>query len=207
MRIRTTGLFSAIVVLSFLVACSERKTADARAGADAAVDVVPEVLARADSVFLETRIDAASPDAPFPPGADAAPEDLETNLDGIDWSDSDGIFDAIVFLEDAGGQHAIDALGLILVRTEDPMARVEAIDALAFLGDDGEVTPHLAAALEDASPDVRMEAADVIAELYLGELLTDLRRRLVVENDPEVLEALEEAIFDLEEERETRWFD
>ena len=93
---------------------------------------------------------------------------------------------------------AIVAITTVLSRSDDPEIKIEALDSLAFLADEGDVSNGLRIALDDPSPDVRIEAADLIVELELTELLSALHTRSYQEGDPEVREVIEDAIFELE---------
>ncbi|MFP8874175.1 MAG: HEAT repeat domain-containing protein, partial [Myxococcota bacterium] len=112
--------------------------------------------------------------------------------------DPDRILDSIALLEEEGGSGSIAAITTVIERSDDPEMKIEAIDSLAFLADEGDVSRGLQAALGDPSPDVRIEAADVIVELELTELLPDLHTRSYQESDPDVREVIEDAIFELE---------
>ena len=118
--------------------------------------------------------------------------------DALTAGDPDRILDSIALLEEKGGPGAIIAISTVIERSDDPEMKIEAIDSLAFLADEGDVSRGLQTALGDPSPDVRIEAADVIVELELTELLPVLHTRSYQESDPDVREVIEDAIFELE---------
>jgi hypothetical protein len=126
----------------------------------------------------------------------------ETLFAAVDTQDSERILDAIAALEELGGQTAIDTLSKILGASGNTDAKVEALDALAFLADEGDVHDALRTALTDPSPLVRMEAADITAELLLVELLPDLRAAEAQESDPEAADVMSDAVFEIEIEEE-----
>ncbi len=126
----------------------------------------------------------------------------ETLFAAVDTQDSERILDAIAALEELGGQTAIDTLSKILGASGNTDAKVEALDALAFLADEGDVHDALRTALTDPSPLVRMEAADITAELLLVELLPDLRAAEAQESDPEAADVISDAVFEIEIEEE-----
>lgn len=118
--------------------------------------------------------------------------------DALSTGDSDRILLLIAILEEKGGSAAITAISTVIERSDDPEMKIEAIDSLAFLADEGDVSRGLQMALEDPSPDVRIEAADAIFELELTEVLPFLHTRSYQEPDPEVWEVIEDVIFELE---------
>jgi hypothetical protein len=128
--------------------------------------------------------------------------EVDVGVEVIHSSDPEDLMDAIAVLEESGGPDAIDAIGLILEQSRDPEVRIEALDALAILGEESDISRHLANALDDPSPDVRIEVADVAAELSLVGMLPDLRGQFERERDPDVRDALDEAIVDLEFDQE-----
>ena len=156
------------------------------------------------TVVEETVVEAAvvEPEA-LPEGRDVS---INPRLSGpaadlseaLTAGDSDRIVDSIALLEERGGPGSIIAISMVIERSDDPELKIEAIDSLAFLADEGDVSGGLETALEDPSPDVRIEAADVIVELELTELLPVLHTRSYQESDPDVREVIEDAIFELE---------
>ena len=142
--------------------------------------------------------------------AEAAPETRDASIkprlsgpagdlsDALSTGDSDRILLLIALLEEKGGSAAIDAISTVIERSDDPEMKIEAIASLAFLADEGDVSRGFQMALEDPSPDVRLEAADAIVELELTEVLPLLHTRSYQEPDPEVWEVIEDAIFELE---------
>jgi len=126
----------------------------------------------------------------------------ETLFAAVDTQDSERILDAIAALEELGGQTAIDTLAKVLAASGDPDTKVEALDALAFLADEGNVADAIRSALTDPSPLVRMEAADIAAELLLVELLPDLHAAQAQEGDPEAADVISDAVFEIEIEEE-----
>ena len=124
-------------------------------------------------------------------------------FEAVDSNDPEDLMDAIAALEDVGGQTAIDTLGVVLQRSQDSDVKIQAIDSLVFLSEEGNVSPHVRRALLDESPEVRAEAADVAGELLLRELLTELRVAEAQEADPGVREVLEDTIYEIESQPPT----
>ena len=204
MRFRVRLVFLTLVACLFVAACSEQ---------EASREVLPEPVTRetdppaeAEWVVRETVEETVAPPVQPPPTAQRpAEEAFGANHAEVDWSDSEQVSDLIAELETEGGQNSIDALGLILERSDDPMTKLEVLDAIAFMAEEGDVSVELERALADPLPEIRMEAVDVAAELALFDLLPALRAQQYGETDAEVREALEDAIFELEEEeREQR---
>ena len=134
-------------------------------------------------------------------GAMTPPEigELSTVLfEAVETNDPEDLMDAMAALEDVGGQTAIDTLGLVLQRSQDSDVKIQAIDSLVFLSEEGEVSPHVGLALRDDAPEVRAEAADVAGELLLEDLLDQLRLAETQETDPGVLEILQDTIYEIE---------
>ena len=131
-----------------------------------------------------------------------APEEIgelaRVLYEAVDTNDPEDLMDAIAALEDVGGQTAIDTLGVVLQRSQDSDVKIQAIDSLVFLSEEGNVSPHVRRALLDESPEVRAEAADVAGELLLVELLTELRVAEAQEADPGVREVLQDTIYEIE---------
>ena len=119
-------------------------------------------------------------------------------FEAVDTNNPEDLMDAMAALEDVGGQTAIDTLGMVLQRSNDADVKIQAIDSLVFLSEEGNVTPHVRRALLDESPEVRAEAADVAGELLLIELLTELRVAEAQEADPGVREVLQDTIYEIE---------
>ena len=125
--------------------------------------------------------------------------ELSTVLfEAVETNDPEDLMDAMAALEDVGGQTAIDTLGLVLQRSQDSDVKIQAIDSLVFLSEEGEVSPHVGLALRDDAPEVRAEAADVAGELLLEDLLDQLRLAETQETDPGVLEILQDTIYEIE---------
>ena len=60
--------------------------------------------------------------------------------DALNARDEERIMDAIALLEEEGGSRAIVAISTVLDRSDDPDMKIEAIDSLAFLADEGDVS-------------------------------------------------------------------
>ena len=116
----------------------------------------------------------------------------------IDYSDPEALVDLIDDLSVAGGPESMAQLEEILATAPDEETRMDVIDAAAFLADEQDVSTLLARAIDDPSPLVRIEAADLAAEMSLVEVLPLLRRRAAVESDPEAQIVLDQAVDELE---------
>lgn len=119
-------------------------------------------------------------------------------FEAVDTNNPEDLMDAMAALEDVGGQTAIDTLGMVLQRSDDSDVKIQAIDSLVFLSEEGNVTPHVRRALLDESPEVRAEAADVAGELLLDELLAELQVAEAQEVEPGVREVLQDTIYEIE---------
>ncbi len=119
-------------------------------------------------------------------------------FEAVDSNNPEDLMDAMAALEDVGGQTAIDTLGMVLQRSDDSDVKIQAIDSLVFLSEEGNVTPHVRRALLDESPEVRAEAADVAGELLLEELLAELQVAEAQEVEPGVREVLQDTIYEIE---------
>ncbi len=148
-----------------------------------------------EETFVEEEVPLDAQDVSINPRLSGPAGDLS---DALTAGDSDGILDSIALLEEKGGPGSIITISMVIERSDDPEMKIEAIDSLAFLADEGDVSGGLERALGDPSPDVRIEAADVIVELELTELLPVLHTRSYQESDPDVREVIEDAIFELE---------
>ena len=116
----------------------------------------------------------------------------------IDYSDPEALVDLIDDLSVAGGPESMAQLEEILATAPDEEIRMDVIDAAAFLADEQDVSTLLVQAIDDPSPLVRIEAADLAAEMSLVEVLPILRRRAAVESDPEAQIVLDQAVDELE---------
>jgi len=116
----------------------------------------------------------------------------------IDYSDPEALVDLIDDLSVAGGPESMAQLEEILATAPDEEIRMDVIDAAAFLADEQDVSTLLVRAIDDPSPLVRIEAADLAAEMSLVEVLPILRRRAAVESDPEAQIVLDQAVDELE---------
>ncbi len=116
----------------------------------------------------------------------------------IDYSDPEALVEVIDDLSIEGGPESLALLEEILTTAPEEEIRMDVIDAAAFLADEQDVSMLLARAIEDPSPLVRIEAADLAAEMSLVEVLPLLRRRAAVESDPDAQLVLDQAIDELE---------
>jgi len=173
---------------------SSTRTLSEEGGAGRVVDpaVSPAVRGEVVAVLTQALGESGSPDS----------SGVDVGVEVIDSSDPEDLMDAIAALEDLGDPDSIDAIGLVLEQSRDPEVRIEALDALAVLGEENDVSRHLVNALDDPSPDVRIEVADISAELSLVGMLPDLRGQFEREGDPDVRDAIDEAIVDLEFDQE-----
>lgn len=204
MRIPAKAVLFCTAASLLLVACSENQQVEVSSEPSGQETTAASEVEFAVEESVEEPIPAPVPDPPA--ATPVLREDSVEAYGAIDWRDADQVSNAIAALEAEGGQASIDALGVILERSDDPVAKLEAIDALAFLSEEGDVRSPLERALDNASPDVRIEAVDVVAELALFELLPALRAQQYRESDLEVREALDEAVFELEEEEREQPF-
>lgn len=159
----------------------------------------------AESPDLSDRRDEDPQSAPlvpvFTPGE---PKPLDRFYDRVDWGDPDQVLDTIAMIEQEGGQDSIEALGVILQRNEQEETRVEAINTLVFLSDEGRVVDHIVYALNDRSPEVRIEAVEAAIYLELIEILPELRLTYYRESVDEVREVLEDAFLEFDDEELSR---
>ena len=185
-----------------LLGCQAEDQASAPSGSSpAAVEssppaptaVVEEIVI--EETFVEEEVPLDAQDVSINPRLSGPAGELS---DALTAGDPDRILDSIALLEEKGGPGSIIAISTVIERSDDPEMKIEAIDSLAFLADEGDVSGGLERALGDPSPDVRIEAADVIVELELTELLPVLHTRSYQESDPDVREVIEDAIFELE---------
>ena len=199
-------LLALFTVASFLfLGCQAEDPSSAPSAASGAgSEVAPERTAEpappapavvVEEVIVEEEIPVEAPDSSADPRVSGPAGELS---DALNTGDEERIMDAIALLEEEGGGGAIVAITTVITRSDDPEMKIEAIDSLAFLADDGDVSDGLEQALRDPSPDVRIEAADVIVELELTELLPVLRTLAYGEPDDDAREVMEDAIFELE---------
>jgi hypothetical protein len=159
----------------------------------------------AESPALSDRRDEDPRSAPLVPVfTPEAPQPLDRFYDRVDWGDPDQVLDTIAMIEKEGGQASLEALGEILQRNDKEETRVEAINTLVFLADEGRVVDHIVYALNDRSPEVRIEAVDAIIYLELIETLPELRLTYYRESVEEVREVLEDAFLYFDDEELSR---
>lgn len=204
MRIRANFVFWVLVASLLMGACSEQQPPREVPGEPVARE--PAASGEAEWVVRETVEEPIYPPVEEPPAAKrSAEEAFEATYGAIGWNDTEQLSDLVAALETDAGQNSIDALGLIFERSDEPVTKLEVLDALAFMAEEGDVSAELERALADPFPEIRIEAVDVVAELALFELLPALRSHQYSETNAEVREAVEDAIFELEEEeREQR---
>ncbi len=197
-------LLALFTVASFLFLGCQAEDPNSAPSAALGAEAAPERTAEpappapavvVEEVVVEEELPVEAPDSSADPRVSGPAGELS---DALNARDEGRIMDAIALLEEEGGGGAIVAITTVITRSDDPEMKIEAIDSLAFLADDGDVSAGLEQALRDPSPDVRIEAADVIVELELTELLPVLRTRGYQESDPDVREVIEDAIFELE---------
>lgn len=120
----------------------------------------------------------------------------------LDWSDSESAIEAIDEISMRGDSESLIQLEEILAISLDEEVRLEVIDALAFMSEDQDVSAIVQQGLNDPSPLVRIESADLAAEMLMIEILPALKRRAAVESDPEAQIFLDDVIDELDELRQ-----
>lgn len=207
MRLRCFQHRAIALLWAFSLACSGAEETPTQAASPiraAGLEEAREVPLRDVPVLDSKAASEAPPTAPKladPP--DAAGALSVVLFEAVDANNPEDLMEAIAALEDLGGQTAIDTLGVVLQRSQDVDTKVQALDSLAFLAEEGDISSHVQQALLDQAPLVRAEAADLVAEFLLVDLLSDLRAAEAQEVDPGVREVLEDAIYELEIENES----
>ena len=131
----------------------------------------------------------------------APPEKVDPTAASLDNAiargDNTAIEEAIQALEESGGPGAVRALGTVVKRHPDTDVRLDALELIGAIHEGDSVPPEVVSALDDADPDVRIEAIDMIADSEDVTMITVLESYAASEREEEVREVYQEAIEDL----------
>jgi len=122
----------------------------------------------------------------------------------LDWSDFESVIEVIDEISMRGDSESLIQLEEILAVSPDEEVRLEVIDALAFMSEDQDVSAIVQQGLNDPSPLVRIESADLAAEMLMVEILPALKRQAAVESDLEAQIFLDDVVDELDEIRRAR---
>ena len=147
----------------------------------------------------EVVIEEPSPSTPEEdfPDSDSAEELLPLLDSSLASGDDEAALDYMLELEDRGGDVAVKGLGMVIDHALDEDLKLDAIASLSMMEED-DISAPLLRAMNDQSEEVQIAALEVIADSEMVNLLPALRMRMGRESTESVLEALDEAIVELE---------
>ena len=129
----------------------------------------------------------------------AEPETVLRYLDSALASGDEGeVMDQMLDFEDQGGPTAVSAFALVIDRSSSNDLKLDAIAGLSMFEGEADVREPLLRAMDDPSLEIRLEALDVLAESSFTGLIPILKLRSKRATEPEMLEALEDAIEELQ---------
>ena len=129
----------------------------------------------------------------------AEPENVLRYLDSALASGDEGeVMDQMLDFEDQGGPTAVSAFALVIDRSSSNDLKLDAIAGLSMFEGEADVREPLLRAMDDPSLEIRLEALDVLAESSFTGLIPILKLRSKRATEPEMLEALEDAIEELQ---------
>ncbi len=147
----------------------------------------------------EVVIEEPSPSTPEEdfPDSDSAEELLPLLDSSLASGDDEAALDYMLELEDRGGDVAVKGLGMVIDHALDEDLKLDAIASLSMMEED-DISAPLLRAMNDQSEEVQIAALEVIADSEMVNLLPALRMRMGRESTESVLEAIDEAIVELE---------
>ncbi|MDP6075417.1 MAG: HEAT repeat domain-containing protein [Myxococcota bacterium] len=204
METRLHLLLSGAALLA--LACSDSQRVEPHAEIPAPPSVVIETVDLQEPDLPKSAVetdDFLDPAPPKPSTEVEAPD--EAVLERVDPSavrlddalvrgDDVALEEAMRELEERGGSGAITALGTVLKNHPDKDIRLDALDSISVVNDDGPVPREVVEALGDPDPEVRIEALDFIADSEDMTMLSVLETHFVSERDEDVREVYSDAI-------------
>ena len=112
--------------------------------------------------------------------------------------DEEAVLDLMLDLEEQGGRESVEGLEMVIERALEEDLKLHALASVYMLADDEDVSDALTLAIEDPSAEVRLEALGVIEDAEMVNLIPVLRSMIREENDPEVVQAYDDTLEELE---------